>query len=564
MREGKWRNDESYNPDEDEMYASDHHATEENDNAQENEEREDDENDSADNPGDRTITIDRDQLPPSGYENTSSDNEGRRRRSWYGDGWDQTKPASTRSSSPTSPRPSAAPQTITQISVQRIPQPVPQAAPIVIMGIQPHWSQYADPLGDPQTPFCKAFAQGICTAGAACRFRHVLTPAEYTLLFHDQQPNLWTLPAVPSALPALAPPQLTIAPYSSPPTTNQVESPVNDTAPLVLASSALLQPPVSVPKKKPCDFYPLGKCRNGEFCPFAHTQHPVTAPTVQQSYSQDAPRRPPPDRYDSDFGHSSGPQRPRDKYDQPCKFYTDYGNCSRGPACRYRHGNESDVDRNRGGYRERRRERRPVDDAPSHEEPSKPDTEAQDNDGWGVSNESWANNSWEPQTNASDWLTPDPPTANATPAADEWPPVDDDNSPSAPWVVASVPCRYFAKGTCRKGADCPDRHDEAAPARRSRAVSEERPVESEAPQEEKAEEPSDTYEDGWGSGDKVGETAATDDPRSKQQCISFSSRGYCANMEDCPYMHGDNLESGDADQATPATKASHDFVLVIV
>ncbi|KJA23594.1 hypothetical protein HYPSUDRAFT_201311 [Hypholoma sublateritium FD-334 SS-4] len=547
MPEDEWRNDN----DEDDMYAPDHHP-------KENEEQADDADDSADNPGDRTITFNHDQHPVSSYGNTSSDNEGGRRRSWYGDGWDQTKPASTRSSSPSSPPPPAPPM-ITQTYAQRIPQPMPQAAPILVMGIQPHWSQYADPLGDPQTPFCKAFAQGVCTAGAACRFRHVLTPAEYTHLFHDQQPNLWTLPTAPIAIPAAAA-QLSVAPYSSPPTTNQVESPVNDVSPPVPASSALLQPPTLSGKKKPCDFYPLGKCRNGEACPYAHTQHP--APAVQQGYDHDAYHRPPPDRYDSDRGHSSGSQRPRDQFDAPCKFYTNYGNCNRGPTCKYRHGDEThaDRDRDRGGYRERRRERRPADDAPPPEESSKPDAEAEDNNGWDVSNDSWANDPWGPQTtDASDWLTPDAPAANANTAADEWPPTDD-NSPSAPWVVAPVPCRFFARGNCRKGEKCPDRHDEqVAPSRaeqRSRAVSEERRVGPEALPGEKVEEAGDTYNDGWSPSEKADETAAADDLRSKQQCLSFSSQGYCANMEDCPFMHGDVPENGDADQAAPAKKAN--------
>ncbi|KAF9453560.1 hypothetical protein P691DRAFT_694540 [Macrolepiota fuliginosa MF-IS2] len=70
------------------------------------------------------------------------------------------------------------------------PAPLPPSAARQVSLLSLHWSRFADPGADPALAFCKAFAQNKCSNASfdACRFRHCLTPYEYTLLFKDPQP----------------------------------------------------------------------------------------------------------------------------------------------------------------------------------------------------------------------------------------------------------------------------------------------------------------------------------------------------------------------------------------
>lgn len=113
----------------------------------------------------------------------------------------------------------------------------------------PHWTEYADPHADPFVAFCKFFARGRCKNGALCTYRHALTVQEFLLLFR-LEPLLWS---------------------------SQISVPGEN-----VQEFASVQPPLQPPHELPqlplqtpssfgaCAFYPLGKCRNGEKCPFAH------------------------------------------------------------------------------------------------------------------------------------------------------------------------------------------------------------------------------------------------------------------------------------------------------
>ncbi|TFK40016.1 hypothetical protein BDQ12DRAFT_521095, partial [Crucibulum laeve] len=153
------------------------------------------------------------------------------------DGWNEANSSAIgHDLAPLSPRQYSTQQPLSTVSA--IP-PYPHVSEVV-----PHWSQYADPHANPVTAFCKALARGQCFQGENCLFRHSLTPAEYTLLFKDPQPNLWTLDVRAK---------------------RSVHPQIEATAP-VEQIRALTVPLIA----KVCTFYPLGKCRNGEACPYAH------------------------------------------------------------------------------------------------------------------------------------------------------------------------------------------------------------------------------------------------------------------------------------------------------
>jgi len=99
----------------------------------------------------------------------------------------------------------------------------------------PHWTEYADPHANPLTPFCKFFARSRCNQDVACTYRHAITVQEYLLLF-GVPPAMWS--------------------HYAP---NEDNLPSN------------AQPSSSLGS---CKFYPLGKCRNGDKCPYAHVDPP--------------------------------------------------------------------------------------------------------------------------------------------------------------------------------------------------------------------------------------------------------------------------------------------------
>ncbi|KAF8159669.1 hypothetical protein B0H34DRAFT_796891 [Crassisporium funariophilum] len=183
--------------------------------------------------------------------------------SYYGEGWEERAPL-----------PLPVPMTSQPWTHQHI-QPVPKLYPH-ISEVIPHWSQFADPHAKQDTPFCKQHAQGQCIQGDACRFRHSVTIEEYTLLFHDQQPNLWTLERNPDAQPSH---QSLFTPTGL--AMSQAESVHPQTH---IASFG--KPKVSVFAQE-CKFYSLNKCRNGDKCPYEHIEPPAGLDQAYNSSNQE-------------------------------------------------------------------------------------------------------------------------------------------------------------------------------------------------------------------------------------------------------------------------------------
>lgn len=152
-----------------------------------------------------------------------------------------------------------------------------------------HWSQYADPLADPSVPFCKFFAQCCCNQGDACSFRHSITINEYALLFRDAQPPLWSSQA-------------------------QFQRSEN-TVTVPSAASAF----------GTCKFYPLGKCRNGDICPYLHAPPPVLVSASPE----------PEERWPDYSNQTIRIHRIQEL--RPCRYYTERGYCRNGDECKFSH-----------------------------------------------------------------------------------------------------------------------------------------------------------------------------------------------------------------------------------
>ena len=336
----------------------------------------------------------------------------------------------------------------------------PVALPVVpppkyphVSEITPHWTHFADPHASKVVPFCKQLAQRECSQGDRCRFRHSLTVEEYTLLFNDQQPNLWTLRRD----------SVNETTVSSPTPQPQVDSPHTSSA---VKSSVF----------GPCKFHPIGKCHNGTSCPFDHTQQPTEpVPTVSNADQE---------RQISESERSKKSQR-------PCHFhFGERGFCHRGLSCKFGHGN---VDGNHPSSGPSGPESAPIfidDDEGGRENQannnSGPYTHAEDN-GWGGAD-------WDRPSNAEDHSAWDSPSGNdhnhqelsnkplnsEAPKTENggWPPTDD-SSHSVPWTTASpVQCPYYLKGNCRNDTSCHMSHD-----------SEEKPQEGRSKESYKAENP---------------------------------------------------------------------------
>ena len=116
-----------------------------------------------------------------------------------------------------------------------------------------HWTEYADPHANPFMAFCKFFAKGRCKKGASCTYRHALTVQEFFLLFR-LEPFMWS-PQVPIPVPE-----------------ENIEEVAPVQPPLQPPLQQYIQPPFQASTSfGACAFYPIGKCRNGDECPYAHT-----------------------------------------------------------------------------------------------------------------------------------------------------------------------------------------------------------------------------------------------------------------------------------------------------
>ncbi|KAF8963432.1 hypothetical protein BDZ97DRAFT_1701588 [Flammula alnicola] len=418
--------------------------------------------------------------------------------------------------------------------------------------------------------------------GDSCRFRHSITPDEYTMLFHDQQPNLWTLQRNPDAVP-----QQQASQFSIPTFVNQqlyTNSPMGD-------QTAFIQPSASVSSTfvRECTFFPLGKCRNGDRCPYRHSQPPEAPDTAPVNSDQEWGPAP-----------SQNASRGQSKYSAPCKFFMDRGYCNRGDSCRYRHGDEPDGNNHSSGpsgpdsstaHPAGEEENGSWEDNTKTITGKVADEAADDDNGWAAP----VDNSWGISTNESSWgpttstttsrkpkvcyqfaengrcrrgdacqyshdAEPKPSVSwgNAKSSGDEWPPTDD-SSHSAPWVVSASPCPYYAKGACRKRADCPHHHDpevgQHSEPKQHHSNSEDQAVEagpSQEPQIQDANEEDDSWSKPWS-------TEITDVPAAPKKinapCKMFG-QGYCRFGEGCSYKHIINTEPESPSRGETAEEVS--------
>ncbi|KAF8202546.1 hypothetical protein BJ912DRAFT_945108 [Pholiota molesta] len=356
---------------------------------------------------------------------------------------------------------------------------------------------------------CPSF---MCARGCV-PFSPFLTPEEYTLLFQDPQPNLWTFAPIPVYIPAvtISHPDITENEASAPPT----------------------RPTTVSTFKQECKFYRLGTCRNAELCPYEHTQHPDPVTS-----------NPPSARADREWGRSSS--RNRDgKFDAPCRFFVEKNYCNRGNDCKFRHDKSTN---------------RVVEEAPTwpsdDNNNTNDDTKKEPDNGWAMTagtmttagiitlmmttkrtnecNDCRFSHDLEPNTNSG---------------GDEWPPEE----PSAPasWVAQPVPCRFFARGNCRRGKDCPDRHDppeQESPQDNSwPSNSDERNAEDDTAEEHQAQpadDPPPQEEPHWTASWEIDDTPAQIAPGSINKPCKMFAQGFCSFGDECGFKHGIDSNPG--------------------
>ncbi|KAF8909391.1 hypothetical protein CPB84DRAFT_1516020 [Gymnopilus junonius] len=394
-----------------------------------------------------------------------------------------------------------------------------------ISQVQIHWSQFADPHADAEIPFCKLHAQGQCMRGEECKFRHSVTVEEYTLLFRDQQPNLWTLKRDTKAAAQPARPARRPIPEKPASIDEQIQSP------------AVQEPPPTrsaiPPTARECTFYPLGKCRNGDMCPYRHVNpperpHEVAPDTAHLQSDQD----------NWGSGGNSGVVKSR----KPCVYFTTRGYCQRGDSCHFLHG-DANPDRN---Y--------PSSGVSGPASSGNENANNGDDDGWGASWDPIGEDTqpavvvnWEDTVDNSGWNhVTEPavqPVEHSEPATEDskapvwgkWPP-EEDSSSHAPWAVPSVPCPYFAKGNCRKGNACNMLHD--TPKRGSRpSHPENRSSSSVAPKDPEHANVADEIDKSWSQPwPTEGESSLSKPTKINAPCKDYGE-GHCKYGDGCRYLH---------------------------
>ncbi|TFK39100.1 hypothetical protein BDQ12DRAFT_722940 [Crucibulum laeve] len=351
-------------------------------------------------------------------------------------------------------------------TVSAIP-PYPHVSEVV-----PHWSQYADPHANPVTAFCKALARGQCFQGENCLFRHSLTPVEYTLLFKDPQPNLWTLDvrAKRSVHPRI-----------------EATTPVEQTRALTVPLIA-----------KVCTFYPLGKCRNGEACPYAHVDSAPSPFAINgtqndsNSYYQQPPNKAPPP--------------------MACKFFFGpRGYCGAAENCPFSHVAVKDDDAGRSESYEANEAEQKDDDGSG--------TGSDDYGGWGT-------------TTAPDW---------SQVVLDE--PRENKFSGAFSSGRKTNTCRGYGLGRCNRGDSCRFSHD----------------LEWDEPArvEPKPEEADDSD---WGPMD-CDHTAAPWAAAKPESCPHFA-KGQCRNGDGYRYKHEDPIENSGRQTPRAVTLHKEEEILL--
>ena len=354
------------------------------------------------NPSHRTDSVDRDveETCANHVEPVNASFKPSNSASYCGDGWEERS----------SPPPATQLQTRQRVALPVVPPPPKYPH---VLDVIPHWTQFADPRANKDVPFCKQLARRECSQSYRCRFRHSLTFEEYTLLFNDQQPNLWTLELDG------------VNEVSSPTSEPQVDSPHIFSA---------IVPKHSAFDDQECKFYPIGRCRNGSLCPFKHPQHP-TAPVATVWNAEQGWKTSKRPAFGTDTQNSQ----------RPCQFHFEHGHCNRGLSCKFSHGNAdgnhpssgpsgpesalSLVNDDEGGW------------GKANNNNSNADTPAEDN-GWG----SAAAASWDVPSNVEDHSAWDSPSRN------------DNNRHPRP--RNSNVCFQFVEGNCHRGMACKYSHDQ--------------------------------------------------------------------------------------------------------
>jgi hypothetical protein len=399
--------------------------------------------------------------------------------SYYGDGWGERSPP---------------PLAIQLQAHQQVTLPIPSIPKYPhVSEIIPHWTHFADPHANKDVPFCKQLAQGKCSQGDRCRFRHSLTIEEYILLFNDQQPSLWTLQrndnnhetAVSS--PASAQPQ--------------VDSSQSSSAVTVKSSTF----------GQECSFYPIGKCRNGDLCPYQHTQHPI-APAATVSIAH------------QNWQTSERPAFATQNSRRPCKFYLDRGYCRRGLSCIYGHGDHPDGDHPSSGPSGPESTPSLVDDDKGWSTGREERNKAKNNNSEGdtpVENNGWGVN-WDAPSNLEDHSAWDSPAENT--------------HSHQPRQRKSNVCFQNIEGRCHRGEACKFSHDQELSKT---------PLSSEASKTWSESQPKAQVEDSHIPENEASwsEPWSTETVQPPSLPIKFDApckrfgQGYCPFGDDCTYLH---------------------------
>lgn len=311
-------------------------------------------------------------------------------------------------------------------------------------------------------PLCTFYAQGKCIMGSKCHFRHPETLNEYSNVDHS-----------------------TSSEWHSGDTNALVEEYV----------------PLAPPGVKFCTFFPLGKCRNGDACPFIHDSAAQASLASNPSY-ETAPEWP---KNDENSGLKP-----------PCRFFS-RGTCKNGDACDFLHVTpDFDDGSERGAVN---------DDLPliwSNE------TAQNTEDGWGVPSN--ANTGWDNDTHGSEAhavVNGDEQWSNQlNDSYDPWAPSDASTSAqpshrtgSASWGTnrsqdSARPCKFYAmNGLCRKGDSCSYLHDASASSKP--------PIESSASAS-------------WGTNQSQ---------QSLRPCKFYAMYGLCRKGDSCFYLHDPSASS---------------------
>ncbi|PPQ67708.1 hypothetical protein CVT24_002764 [Panaeolus cyanescens] len=299
----------------------------------------------------------------------------------------------------------------------------------------PHWTQFADPQARSDIPFCKLLAQGNCPSGNICTYRHALTIQEFTLLFHDRQPALFTINQThPWHRQVSQPPQ-----GPSPQVLNYSQS-FSQTAMHSIASigqadpqkvtdqSTITQPP----KSQVCHFYPLNRCTNGDNCPYLHVQPDSNPSQLSSSTSRPA------------WG-KTGATTSRSHV--PCKFFFSANRRCDNIQCSFSHDKA---------------------DAPNAIVDAQSSTAAEnveekaDDGGWG-SPTNWEQSGWgvlpEELNKADDIEAWGMPSTQKPSESSANKPEPARKSSKSEYINGKKRCLHFQRGSCWKGDNCKFAHD---------------------------------------------------------------------------------------------------------